>query len=206
MKKSVLRTPVSETRHPLFAFQGFELYRARREDFWLAMLWNEMDPHHAGTVDPEQWIDWSPGVESYLWRDTQGWLFFSRLNRRVMCFGPESIPAMVLEVRMQFAPYSERPAPSNYPLNTPARIEAAKPIDPNRTMRGLILGTEWLCRSLAPTNVSALCFDSESPSLIRFCTKRMGFRRDGTSLIKWLKNPNVSKGTAMTQEKSLAYS
>ena len=100
---------------------------------------------------------------------------------------------MVVEVRMQFAPYVETAPPPNYPLNTPARIEAAKPINPDRTMRGLILGTEWLCRSLAQFDVSALCFESESPSLIRFCQKRMEFRRDGESLIKWLVEPDGTR-------------
>ena len=190
---SAWRVPKSNTRHPLMSFQGLEIYQARPEDFWLAMLWTALDPHHAGKVEPEQWIDWTPGVESYLWLDKQGWIFFSRLNRRIMCLGEESRPRMVVEVRMQFAPYVETAPPPNYPLNTPARIEAAKPINPDRTMRGLILGTEWLCRSLAQFDVSALCFESESPSLIRFCQKRMEFRRDGESLIKWLVEPDGTR-------------
>ena len=203
---SYFKAPVNNGRNPLFQFQGFEMYAARREDLWLAMLWTGMDEHHRDKIDPLFWVEASAGVETYLMADRSGFVFFFRLNRCVMCVGDESVPHQMVRVHIQFAPVKPTDPPACVPLTTEARRKAAMPVDRVRTMRALVLGCEWMQRAMEPLGISALCFESESPTLIRFCQKHMGFRREGMWLIKWFHRQDQPQGASGTQEKSGDYS
>lgn len=185
-----------EARHPLFQFQGFQLYRAGQQDCWLAQLWTDMDPHHHETTPAEFWVENAPGVESYLLRDRDGWLFFSRLQRRNIIARrtpgvAESLWSAV-ELHIQFGPAEGERVLKPVLDRTPYRQETAamQTINRERTIAGLVRGMEWLELALAGAGVSALFFDSENPNLIRFSQKRLGFAQEGTKLLKWIIPPS----------------
>ena len=134
------KSPANDRRHPLFSFQGLEIYTARHEDFWLALLWNEMDPHHAGKIDPSFWIEQSPGIEAYLMADKKGRLFFFKLVRTILAIGQESKTISAVRVFIQFPPQPGAVPPANVPINTEGRREAVQPVDHDRIMRALIQG------------------------------------------------------------------
>lgn len=187
------------------------MYAARREDLWLAMLWTGMDRHHRDVFDPTFWITAEPGVETYLVADRKGWLFFFRLSRAVMRLKDRSQSYRMIRIHIQFAPYrtegeSMLPPPACVPLTTETRRKAAMEMDRVRTMRALVLGCEWLQRAMEPLGISALCFESESPTLIRFCEKHMEFSREGMWLIKWLQASDHTSVAHEVQEKSGDYS
>lgn len=184
-------------RRPLFQFQGFELYQAQPEDIWLARLWTNMDPWHHLTTRPEFWLESGMGVESYVLRDRQGWLYFARLERHNFKTPPAiAVPAVpmnaagelaAVELHLQFghANGSAYRATRDRGL-TPIQALAKEPIGRDRMMSGLIHGMKWLELALSGTGTSALFFDSENPQLVRFCKKRLGFLQDGRTLLKWL--------------------
>lgn len=140
-----------------FTFQGFTLRPTRYDDRDLAEEWNAADPDHCNTTDPDFWLEQRPGIESYLLEDAAGPIFFFKMERRA---------ADQVEVHIQFPPGDR---------NNKVRILA-----------GLSSGYEWLERILILHAVRTVTFTSQSPSLIAFCERRLGFIEQGGRLWKVL--------------------
>lgn len=187
---------MTTTRHPLFQFQGFQLFRAGIEDLWLADLWTEMDPHHRDTTKGEFWITNRPGVESYLLRDPQGFLFFARLERHDLIARrtADAKPAAweAVELHIQFGANEGERVFDPCLTRTVSYREAMamETIKRERTVAGLVRGIEWLELALSGAGVPALFFNSENPHLVRFSEKRLGFAQEGSKLLKWLIPPS----------------
>lgn len=180
------------TRYPLFQFQGFQLFRAGIEDLWLADLWTDIDPHHRETTRGEFWVTNRPGVESYLLRDAQGFLFFARLERQDLIARrtAESKPTTweAVELHIQFGPNEGERFLDPCLTRTISYREAMAmtAIKRERTVAGLVRGIEWLELALSGAGVPALFFNSQNPHLVRFSEKRLGFAQEGSKLLKWL--------------------
>lgn len=147
-------------------------------DYRLAKEWTAADPVHAGKIQPGFWIEQKPlSRDSYLVIDRQGpTLFF-----KTILFSQPKLPdpmqvdaiakEMAVEIFMQFPPRGQGE-------------EAIQTRD--RIMEALKEGAPWLERVLKQKHIAEIFFESESPSLIRFSVKRLGFIRDGLKLRKRL--------------------
>jgi len=146
-----------------FCFHGFTLKTAMRNELhWrLAESWTEADPDHRETTPAGFWFEQNENCYSYILEDRHGVVFFFKM----MWHGTDQV-----ELHIQFPPAPE---------------EAEATADQRqRTIRGLTEGIPWIERVLAIRNVSTLFFTSKSPSLIRFCVKRLGFRHEEGRLTK----------------------
>lgn len=152
-----------------FTFSGFTLRPSRGiADLRLASAWTEADPHHCNTTQGVFWCEQDLGTESYLLEDKFGPVFFFKMQRA---------PNNTIELHIQFPP---------------DRKDASAQADQRaHVMTGLQLGLQWIERVLSLRGVRALCFTSKSPSLMRFCVKRLGFTRDGERLEKSIPSPNA---------------
>ena len=144
-----------------FSFKGFTIRPAMTfSDCRLARNWTQADPEHRDTTNGGFWLEQCMGTESYVMEDREGVIFFFKLVRA---------PKDEIELHIQFAPPVEEPT---------ARAEMKE-----RTMRGLILGLEWMERALVQREIAALFFVSKSQNLIRFAKKHCGFVEDGKRFI-----------------------
>lgn len=133
------------------------------KDYRLACAWTKADPYHRQTTPGSFWVQQGIGIESYVMEDRYGIVFFFKLERA----SKEEI-----EVHIQFAPAPEE-------ANARADLK-------DRTMRGLMLGFEWLERILAQKGITALFFTSQSRGLILFAKRHLGFVEIGNRFVHWL--------------------
>lgn len=150
-----------------YQFQGYTLRPATVRDLKLACEWTAADPDHAGRVDPWFWIE--SRANCFLLFDSEGPIFFFKGIREANIFG----------IHVQFPPY-DRPEMRH-------RLR-------QRISQGLIEGLMWLeeqlCESPSPIQ---LIFESETPALIRFCERRLGFKMEAGKLTKHIATRTLSR-------------
>lgn len=139
---------------PPFHFDGYTLRLAvTTQDLPLAALWTAADPDHADMI-PWFWMRQSPDINSFVLEDSEGPLFFFRM---------QIMNVTEIEVHIQFGPGDALPARA-------------------RLMNALLAGFAWLENRLAQVGFRTMFFYSKNPALIHFCQKRMGFDWDGRRL------------------------
>lgn len=138
----------------------------------LAEEWTAWDKDHAGCVDPRFWLEQDESRDSYLVSDEFGPVMFFKiivwilgsLENASFETGPNRKEA---EIHMQFMP-------------------ATTSHDHTRIGQALLKGCPWLELILIGAGVSEIYFDSTSPGLVAFTTKRMGFTEERGQLRKRL--------------------
>jgi hypothetical protein len=150
-------------------FDGYLLEPAEFKHKALAESWTAWDKDHAGRVDPRFWLEQDERTDSYLVSDAAGpVLFFKVIVMGIKQFESDPFPSWKhAELHMQFMP-------------------AACGADHNRIADALFKGYPWLELILIGAGVSEIYFDSRSPGLVAFTTKRMGFTQEGGRLRKRL--------------------
>lgn len=132
----------------------------------LAEQWTAWDPDHAGRVDPSFWLEQDEACDSYLVSDGMGPVLFFKViiwtDRDFFQYRKK-----VAEIHMQFMP-------------------ASTTIDHQRIGGALLKGCPWLEELLRAAGVEEIYFDSTSPGLVAFTTKRMGFTQEDGRLRKRL--------------------
>lgn len=76
---------------PTFRFDQFTLRPAGESDLELARTWTSEDPHHAGRIAPEFWLQQGKGEEAWVLEDGEGPVFFFHMQQTVKAliqFGP----------------------------------------------------------------------------------------------------------------------
>jgi hypothetical protein len=156
-------------------------------DLRLAKEWTRADPVHCGKIDPHFWVEQvALSRDSYLVSDRSGPVLFFKT---VLYSKPEESPEsgamrpgtdidpkairkeMAIEIFMQFPPAGE----------------GAEAIEMRgRIAKALEQGAPWLERVLRQKHIAEIFFETESPTLIRFCVKRLGYVQDGSKLRKRL--------------------
>lgn len=158
---------MTATRQFIFA----DVYRLRPAgsviaDALLAEEWTATDQWHAGLIDPAFWLEQAPDKDSFILEDFAGPIFFFKTH--LLQKTQSNIQLwMAVQLFIQFMPI-------------------ASSDDLKRVADGLLEGLKWLEETLKSASVSEIFFDSYNPTLIRFCTKRLGFTLDGTRLRKQL--------------------
>jgi hypothetical protein len=159
-----------------FCFDGYTLRPAGEGDVRLATEWTQGDPYHRNNTHPTFWLEQRRGSDSYVLEDNAGPVFFFKMMR--------TSEAHVVELHIQFPP-------PEYHLRQ-------QKLRNSRQMVALILGFEWIERVLLFSGVTNVFFISHSPSLIRFCVKRLGFEQKGAHLTKRIAVPG--KGNEVCAE------
>jgi hypothetical protein len=165
--------PARET----FCFHGYRLRPVGLPDLSLATEWTKADPYHCDTTSPSFWIEQERDCDSYMLEDNIGPIFFFKMQR--------TSEAHIIEFHIQFPPPEERPSDQS--------------LRNRRVMTGLVLGLEWIERVLLFSGVKEVFFKSQSPTLIRFCLRRLGFEHDGEFLTKRIDTPS-GKGSRICAE------
>lgn len=163
-----------------FSFGRYTLRPAGRLsiDILLATQWTEADPDHAGRVAPDFWLEQRLGRDSYVLDDQDGPLFFFKA---VHCH-PR------VEIHVQFPPRFNA-----------IRFPGEAALQRHVLSRAMIEGLRWLERVLTQNDIREIYFDSANDPLIAFCTKRLGFNRDGSKLLKRL---GVTHFSGMAMERN----
>lgn len=144
----------------IFRFGCFTLRPATLADYPLAAEWTRQDPAHHGKLDPLTWIRQGARIESYLLKD-QGWpVFFFHIEI------VDTKVAPAVRMRIQFPP-----AGGDRNLR-------------DLVLQGIIEGIAWLEPYVRAKGIRTIFFNSENPSLVRFCVKRLGFTQNGRLLMK----------------------
>lgn len=151
-----------------YQFGGYTLRPTTQEDFSLAAEWTEADPHHRDGVKPDFWLIQGWQSDSYVLFDAEGPVFMTRIV--VVTAGNDRNRAV--EMHIQFPPEPEAPE---------GRREQHA-----RIALGLVYGLKWLEPKLRGLNVREIYFESTSEPLIRFATRKLGFRQAGNRLAKHL--------------------
>lgn len=160
------------TATKILNFDGYRLEPATYEHKDLAEQWTAWDRDHAGQVDPSFWLEQDEACDSYLVSDGIGPVLFFKVMTWIMGSlhnasfntGPNKKKA---EIHMQFMP-------------------ASTTIDHQRIGGALLKGCPWLEELLRAAGVEEIYFDSTSPGLVAFTTKRMGFTQEDGRLRKRL--------------------
>lgn len=140
---------------------GFSLVPVGFEHKTMAENWNAWDPDHAGHVDPRFWLEQADNLDSYLASDAIGPVLFFK----VIMIPKKEPPSKVAEIHMQFMPQ-----------NTQG--------DHERIRAMLLAGSPWLEELLLGAGVTEINFDSTSPALVAFSTKRLGFLTQGDGTLR----------------------
>jgi hypothetical protein len=149
--------------------EGFVLEPASFEHKQLAEAWTAGDSDHAGKVDPRFWLEQAEDRDSYLVSDHVGPVLFFKVI--LMYYGGianasfETATRRVAELHMQFMP-------------------ANKQDDHERIRTALLKGSGWLDLLLMGAGVEEILFDSNSPGLVAFSTKRLGFHSQGDGRLR----------------------
>jgi hypothetical protein len=150
--------------------EGFTLEPASSEHKKLAEEWTAWDTDHARRVDPPFWLEQANDRDSYLCSDRQGPVLFFKMIIRVAGYGillppgPEHTRKMA-ELHMQFMP-------------------ASTMADHERIRTALMKGCPWIETLLIGAGVEEIYFDSQSPGLVAFTTKRLGFNTQGDGQLR----------------------
>lgn len=157
---------------------GFVLEPASFEHKPLAEQWTAWDPDHAGKVDPRFWLEQACDRDSYLASDGAGPVLFFKvivypiLHRGASGPSDEELARVKVdreqcqaELHMQFMPQNLQ---SDY-----ERVRAM-----------LLAGCPWLEQLLLEAGVEEIVFDSKSPALVAFTTKRLGFSTKGDGVLR----------------------
>ena len=154
------------TATKILRFDGYLLEPASYEHKDLAEKWTAWDSDHAGQVDPRFWLEQDGTRDSYLVSDRHGPVLFFKVimwtDRDFFQYRKK-----VAEIHMQFMP-------------------ASIAIDHQRIGGALLKGCPWLEEILRAAGVEEIYFDSTSPGLVAFTTKRMGFTQEDGRLRKRL--------------------
>ena len=146
-------------------FDEYRLEPASFEHKDLAENWTTEDANHAGQVDPRFWLEQDETRDSYLVSDSKGpVLFFKIIMLSTFGIPPRN---KLAEIHMQFMPATSG--------KDHARIGAA-----------LVKGCFWLEQILQQAGVDEIYFDSDSPGLVAFTTKHMGFTHENGRVRKRL--------------------
>lgn len=139
-----------------FRFMGYELRPTEPKDIDLARAWTTADPHHAGLIAPEFWIEQGRGVGgmelTYVLCSPDGNLLFLRMER-------------VARLYIQFSP-----------------IESAE--DSKRLRTALKAGMEYLEIALGAVGIGELIFDTASSLLRAFACRTLGFSTEGPAVLR----------------------
>jgi len=152
-----------------FSFGEYTMRPAGADDLQIARVWNALDRWHRDCIKPEFWIEQKLRRDSFLMLDRLGPLLFFKMHGH----GPKNDwRSDRVQIFIQFPP-----AP-------PFGLERKNHF--YRVGSGVEKGFAWLERILIANGVEELFFDSESVSLVLFCTRNLGFNRDGHRLSKIL--------------------
>jgi len=147
---------------PVYRFDGYTFRPATSDDNPTARLWNGMDPDHKWEMQyPDYWIEQNDQVNSYVFEDGIGILFFVKSIRHL---GSE------IEITLQF----------DREWGTVSKA---------RVMKGMEAGFAWLKEALPMNGFRALYFVSKNESLVLFAEKRLGFVKDGIRELYRLDEP-----------------
>lgn len=139
-----------------FRFMGYELRPAEPKDIELARAWTSADPHHAGLIAPEFWIEQGRGVGgmelTYVLCSPHGHLLFLRMER-------------VARFYIQFSP-----------------IES--PEDSKRLREALKAGMDYLAIALGAVGIGEVIFDTTSTLLRAFACRSLGFSTEGPPILR----------------------
>lgn len=142
-------------------------------DFRLAKAWTDADPVHRGKIEPNFWTEQSFSRDAYILVDGSGpLLFFKTVMYEAKAIDTTQPPLRWTELFMQFPPAGET---EDDAAETQKRIAA-----------GLLAGAPWLESVLKGNGIREIFFQSDSPSLIRFTVKRLGYVQEGSKLRKQL--------------------
>lgn len=141
---------------PKFRFDGYELTPATEEDLPLATRWVQTDMFHRN-LDPEFWTRQLPGINCYLLRDSEGPVFFFRMQ----------LTAVTHELctYIQFGPRNE--------------------VSRERTTKGMTDGMRWLEDMARSCGFNRLVFSSKNISLVLFARRTLGFdsKKEGDQIL-----------------------
>jgi hypothetical protein len=154
-----------------YEFGEYRLRPARQADMELAMEWTLADPEHRHAIAPTFWLEQVNGRDSFLLTDRDGPIMFFKMHLT---------KRDEVRIFMQF-----KGTVNGGRCHTREEMEAAKHLR-ERTRRALTMGMDWLEEMLKKNGVREVFFDSASRTLIRFTTKRLGFKQDGPWLRKML--------------------
>lgn len=144
--------------------EGFSLEPADFQHRILADQWTAWDPDHAGRVDPRFWLEQDDDRDAYLASDRTGPVLFFKVI--VQQKGGIALPRWkTAELHMQFMPQATQQ-------------------DYERIRAMLMAGCPWLEQILIAAGVEEITFDSHSPALIAFTTKRLGFSSQGDGTLR----------------------
>jgi len=142
---------------------GYVLEPASFAHRGLAEEWTAQDKDHAGCVDPRFWLEQDESRDSYLVSDSFGPVMFFK----IIIWHAYPSDERHAELHMQFMP-------------------ASTSHDHTRIGQALLKGCPWLELILIGAGASEIYFDSTSPGLVAFTTKRMGFTEERGQLRKRL--------------------
>lgn len=154
-----------------FAFSGYTLRPASEADLPLARLWTLADTAHSEIIKPSFWLEQRPGRDAYVVHDGRGPVFFLKLH---LCADPlpdRSCDKMLYHRRVEL-----------YVQFMPILGEE----DRERTRNGLVHCMSFTEDAMRRSGISEMFFESESPALIGFSKKQLGFKQSGRRLSKHL--------------------
>jgi hypothetical protein len=137
---------------PTYQFDGYTFRPATETDLPLAQRWNAVDKDHTWEAQfPRYWIEQNNQVNSYVFEDAKGIVFFVRSIRHT---GGE------IEITLQFDRRYQK-------------------VSALRASLAMIKGFGWIKKALPLNGFSAVYFVSKSKTLGDFAENILGFTHDG---------------------------
>lgn len=174
--------------------EGFILEPAEFQHKQLAVEWTDADPDHSGRVDPRFWLEQDDDRDSYLCSDRQGpVLFFKLILKQTEQHTQECQLSYMSKERAQQESWGctchhwgriDFPRKSSSAELHMQFMPAVSMQDHERIRAALLAGAPWIEQILMRAGVEEICFDSRSPGLIAFTTKRLGFSAPENGILR----------------------